>query len=52
MTTAINNNIIKTLLVGFLKVFHKPKILVKNLEKSYFITITTLILQKRLKILV
>lgn len=36
MTTAINNNILKTLLAGFSKIFHKPKILVKKPREAVF----------------
>ena len=34
MTTVINDNILKTLLAGFSKVFHKPKILVRKPQES------------------
>lgn len=34
MTTMINDNILKTLLAGFSKVFHKPKILVRKPQES------------------
>lgn len=34
MTTAINNNVLKTLLVGFSKIFHKHKIIVEKPQES------------------
>lgn len=34
MTTVINNNVLKTLLAGFSKVFHKPKIIVGKPQES------------------
>lgn len=36
MTTVINNNILKTLLAGFSKIFHKPKILLGKPQEVVF----------------
>jgi len=34
MNTAITNNMLKTLLAGFSRIFHKPKILVRKPQES------------------